>query len=110
MDSKIKKIIPYFFLLLLISVGLFAGAGRARAQSTGGTCYQANLDNSGNKIPTSLNQTQCGLNAGYSWIPTGATTPSTPITAYQNCINNGGNATGCAGLSGRASSQRPSNT
>lgn len=44
---------------------------------------------------------QCGLNKGYNWFKVGETTPSAPLTAYQQCINNdAGNYENCKILSG----------
>src|SRR3989338_4329537 len=60
MQKKVKKIIPYF-LILIILIGLFSPTGKIEAQSTdpadnGGTCYDS-FNN-----PTNLSKYQCGLN------------------------------------------------
>src|SRR3989344_2822660 len=99
--TKSKILVLGLILIMVAGVGLLSPAD-ARAQSPDGTgtCYRPPGAFNTEREVTNLTQTQCGLNPGYEWIPTGATTPSEPITAYQDCINKGGTPESCKTLSG----------
>ncbi|OGI77251.1 hypothetical protein A3B85_02205 [Candidatus Nomurabacteria bacterium RIFCSPHIGHO2_02_FULL_37_13] len=111
MNKKIKKIIPYC-LILIVLVGFFGPTVNVSAQSTDGkgTCFDSN------DKPTNLNEIACGSNQGSSisgakafyWMPTGATDSSARITPYQNCLNEGGTTTECATQSGAPSKESTS--
>jgi len=84
----------------------------------GGVCYRTNSADpiNGTKLPSeggtmipdnTLTETQCGLNNGYKWVATGSSTPSAPITAYQDCINTGGTPESCGTLSGTPTGPQP---
>ena len=104
-----KKYAPYI-LILIVLVGLFGLAGKVSAQAMNGVCQYIVADTF-HKIGdpallsdgTPLTQQQCGLNSNMGWFPTGATNPSNPLTAYQQCLNNNGTTASCANLSGAPS-------
>lgn len=106
----------FYILILVAIIGLFSpviqvkAATEIPAATSEGKCVYkedssfsmkkgdiASYDPSYGKTPEEF----CGLNTQYlEWIPTGATTPSAPITAYQQCINKGSTYEDCKILAG----------
>ena len=104
-------IIPYLLILIvLVGVGVFGMARMVNAQTPGpesGICYQKSDHAVVPFVPGigSTYKKQCDLNPTiYEWIPIGSTTPSAPISTYQNCLDEGGTPEGCKLLSGAPAS------
>jgi len=101
-----KKYLSYILIVIAI-LGLFSPITKLQAAT--GTCVYKEVgayNKKGEIVPYSPGhgntpEEQCGLNSNMEWIPTGTTTPSAPITAYQKCINDGGNYASCNVLAGR---------
>jgi hypothetical protein len=111
MKTNFKKIIPYLLtLVLFMGIGLFGVAQKANAASPDGkgTCWDPNTTP---KTETNLTEEQCGLNGAseitgkkaFEWIPTGAQYPTAPLTAYDKCMQEGGDTSRCGDLSGAPS-------
>lgn len=111
MKTNFKKIIPYLLtLVLFMGIGLFGVAQKANAASPDGkgTCWDPNTTP---KTETNLTEEQCGLNGAskitgkkaFEWIPTGAQNPTAPLTAYDKCMQEGGDTSRCGDLSGAPS-------
>src|ERR1035437_4842480 len=86
MDQKIKKIIPYFFVTLIILAGLFGSAGNARAQAVDpiGTCA---LSNPTRTVPASSTYCKQLTPTGQTpqWTPPAAAPAGTPAAATGSC-------------------------
>ena len=96
------KKFSFYILILIILVGLLSPVININAQ-TSGKCYwhSDRFHTEGELINPPLTEEQCGINYPRAyWIADGSTTPSDPITAYQQCVNRGGNYESCKSLSG----------